>query len=75
MGASVLLISMVAGTMDVYWRRGVGFMGWACVGLAVVIIRLGNAGLLDGPGLTGTADSSRDGLVGTGAGREDPDHP
>ncbi len=46
MGAAVLLISLVAATMDVYWRRGVGFMSWCGVGLAVVVIRLGQAGLL-----------------------------
>ncbi len=37
-GASVLLLSLVHGCMDVYWRRGVGFLGWACVGLAVQIL-------------------------------------
>ena len=37
-GASLLLVSLAHGLMDVYWRRGVGFMGWSCVGLAASLI-------------------------------------
>ena len=37
-GAAVLLVSLTHGLMDVYWRRGVGFMGWSCVGLAASMI-------------------------------------
>ncbi|PQV63703.1 O-Antigen ligase [Abditibacterium utsteinense] len=37
-GVSILLLSLVHGCMDVYWRRGIGFLGWASVGLAVQII-------------------------------------
>lgn len=36
-GATLLFISLAAGMMDVYWRRGVGFMGWACVGMSIYI--------------------------------------
>jgi len=49
MGAAVLLVSLVAATMDVYWRRGVGCMSWCGVGLAVVVSRLGRAGMLKSP--------------------------
>ncbi len=45
-GSTILLVSIVHGMMDVYWRRGIGFMGWACVGMAVNIIRLGRSGRL-----------------------------
>ncbi|HWE93425.1 MAG TPA: O-antigen ligase family protein [Tepidisphaeraceae bacterium] len=38
-GAAVFFVSTVHGLMDVYWRRGVGFMGWACVGMAVHLIQ------------------------------------
>ncbi len=37
-GVSILLLSLLHGCMDVYWRRGIGFLGWASVGLAVQII-------------------------------------
>lgn len=37
-GTSILLLSLVHGCMDVYWRRGIGFLGWASVGLAVQIL-------------------------------------
>lgn len=37
-GISILLLSLVHGCMDVYWRRGIGFLGWAGVGLAVQIL-------------------------------------
>jgi O-antigen ligase len=36
-GASVFLISIVHGMMDVYWRRGVGIMGWASVGMSIYL--------------------------------------
>jgi len=39
-GMCVLMVSFADGMMDVYWRRGVGFLGWACVGMAVNIIVL-----------------------------------
>ncbi len=45
-GACLLLLSLVAGMMDVYWRRGVGFLGWAAVGMAANIIHLGQEGKL-----------------------------
>ena len=45
-GACLLLLSLVAGMMDVYWRRGVGFLGWASVGMAANIIHLGQEGKL-----------------------------
>ena len=38
-GAAVFLLVLVSGMMDVYWRRGVVFMAWACVGMAVGILR------------------------------------
>ena len=37
-GVCLLCLSLVAGMMDVYWRRGVGFLGWASVGMAVNLI-------------------------------------
>ena len=37
-GIAILLLSLVHGCMDVYWRRGIGFLGWASVGLAVQIL-------------------------------------
>ena len=37
-GAAMLLISLTHGLMDVYWRRGVGFMGWSSVGIAASLI-------------------------------------
>lgn len=37
-GMSILLVSVTHGMMDVYWRRGVGFMGWAAVGMAANIM-------------------------------------
>jgi len=36
-GAGVLLLTLVHGMVDVYWRRGVGVIGWAAVGMAVAI--------------------------------------
>ena len=37
-GAAVFVLTNVHGLMDVYWRRGVGFMGWACVGMAIYVL-------------------------------------
>jgi hypothetical protein len=37
-GAAVFVVSIVHGCMDVYWRRGVGYMGWAFVGMAVSLM-------------------------------------
>ncbi len=37
-GSCLLLLSLIAGMMDVYWRRGVGFLGWAGVGMAVNLL-------------------------------------
>lgn len=34
-GAGVLLVTLVDAAFDVYWRRGVGILGWACVGLMI----------------------------------------
>ena len=42
-GAAVLLVSLTHGMMDVYWRRGVGFMGWSCVGMAASLLPLRSA--------------------------------
>ncbi len=42
-GTSILLLSILHGCMDVYWRRGIGFLGWASVGLAVQIIAANKA--------------------------------
>jgi O-antigen ligase len=36
-GACVLLLTFADGLMDVYWRRGCGFAGWAAVGMAAGI--------------------------------------
>jgi O-antigen ligase len=36
--ALVFSISILHGLADVYWRRGAGFLGWACVGLAMNFI-------------------------------------
>ena len=35
---SVFMVSSAHGLMDVYWRRGVGAAGWACVGMAVAMM-------------------------------------
>ncbi|MBW3635204.1 MAG: O-antigen ligase family protein [Armatimonadetes bacterium] len=48
-GASILLLSLVHGCMDVYWRRGVGFLGWASVGLAVQILMSARAPAASSP--------------------------
>lgn len=37
-GAAMLLVSLTHGLMDVYWRRGVGFMGWSSVGIAANLL-------------------------------------
>ncbi len=34
----VLTISLTHSMMDVYWRRGIGFFGWICVGVATQLI-------------------------------------
>ena len=36
-GTSLFLVSLLHGMMDVYWRRGVGLMGWACVGMSIYV--------------------------------------
>ena len=36
---AVLIVTVVHGMMDVYWRRGVGVLGWACVGMAVQFLQ------------------------------------
>ena len=33
----VLCVTLADGMMDVYWRRGIGFMGWSGVGMSVMI--------------------------------------
>ncbi|MCC6484206.1 MAG: O-antigen ligase family protein [Armatimonadetes bacterium] len=48
LGMSVLLVSVTHGMMDVYWRRGVGFMGWAAVGMAANIIATSRRRLIHG---------------------------
>jgi putative inorganic carbon (HCO3(-)) transporter len=39
MATVVFSIALIDGMMDVYWRRGIGFMGWAGVGIAVLVGR------------------------------------
>ncbi len=36
--AVIMCVSLADGILDVYWRRGVGFMGWAGVGMAVNLL-------------------------------------
>ena len=38
-GATVFIVSLGHGLMDVYWRRGTPFMAWACVGMCIYIAR------------------------------------
>ncbi len=38
-GLSVFVLTLCHGLMDVYWRRGVGFLGWAFVGMAAAFLR------------------------------------
>jgi O-antigen ligase len=37
-GTAVMLVTTIHGQMDVYWRRGVGVLGWASVGMAASIL-------------------------------------
>ncbi len=41
-GLAAFVLYHVQTLLDVYWRRGVGAMSWACVGVAVAV----NAGAL-----------------------------
>ncbi len=38
-GLSVFVLTLCHGLMDVYWRRGVGFLGWAFVGMAAAFLQ------------------------------------
>ncbi|BCW98671.1 MAG: hypothetical protein KatS3mg024_1498 [Armatimonadota bacterium] len=37
-GLAVFVLTLCHGLMDVYWRRGVGFLGWAFVGMAAAFL-------------------------------------
>ena len=38
-GSGIFVAALVHGAFDVYWRRGVGFMSWATLGMAVQLLR------------------------------------
>lgn len=47
-GLSVFVLTLCHGLMDVYWRRGVGFLGWAFVGMAAAFLQQSRGRMLSG---------------------------